>query len=157
MQKRRRGRIRPVMAKDIAQRIEELREEIRRHDRLYYVENAPEISDREYDMLFAELKELESQHPELVTPDSPTQRVAGEPLEAFATVRHAVPMLSIDNTYDPDELRDFDKRVAKALRGEDYDYVVELKDRRPGGQSAVRRGAGWCRRPRGVTGPGVTT
>jgi DNA ligase (NAD+) len=127
LQKRRRGRIRPVMAKDIAQRIEELREEIRRHDRLYYVENAPEISDREYDMLFAELKELESQHPELVTPDSPTQRVAGEPLEAFATVRHAVPMLSIDNTYDPDELRAFDKRVAKALRGEDYDYVVELK------------------------------
>ncbi len=115
------------MAKDIQKRIHELRDEIRRHDRLYYVDNAPEISDREYDELFAELKDLEAQHPEFASGDSPTQRVGGEPLDAFTTVRHAVPMLSIDNTYDPDELRAFDKRIAKGLDGQPYDYVVELK------------------------------
>jgi DNA ligase (NAD+) len=115
------------MAKDVEKRIGELREAIRRHDWLYYVENAPEISDKAYDAFFAELKELEAKHPELVTADSPTQRVGGEALEGFSTVRHAVPMLSIDNTYDPDELRAFDKRVAKGLEGQAYDYVVELK------------------------------
>ncbi len=115
------------MAHGAENRIEQLRSEIRRYDRLYYVLNQPEISDREYDRLFAELKKLEAEHPELVTPQSPTQRVAGEPLDGFTTVRHAVAMLSIDNTYNEDELRAFDKRVAKGLGSRDYDYVVELK------------------------------
>ncbi|MBE0537690.1 MAG: NAD-dependent DNA ligase LigA [Phycisphaerae bacterium] len=115
------------MAKDVNKRVEELREAIRRHDWLYYVENSPKISDWAYDAFFAELQELEAKHPELVTADSPTQRVGGQPLEGFLTVRHAVPMLSIDNTYDPGELRAFDKRVAKGLEGQAYDYVVELK------------------------------
>ncbi|MCK4626522.1 MAG: NAD-dependent DNA ligase LigA, partial [Phycisphaerae bacterium] len=96
-----------------AERIEQLRREIRRHDRFYYVEDAPEISDREYDALFDELKRLEAEHPELVTPDSPTQRVGGKPVEGFARVNHEPPMLSIDNTYSLDELRQFDARIAK--------------------------------------------
>lgn len=113
--------------KDIRKQIERLREEIRRHDVLYYVHNAPEISDREYDKLFAELKRLEKEHPELITPDSPTQRVSEQPVEGFATVAHAVPMLSIDNTYSEGELREFDRRIAKGLEGGDYEYTVELK------------------------------
>ena len=116
-----------VMARDVNKRIEQLRAEIRRHDYLYYVENRPEITDRQYDKLFAELKALEEAHPELVRPDSPTQRVSGQPVEGFATVRHAVPMLSIDNTYNAEELRAFDQRVRKQLGQEEYDYVVELK------------------------------
>jgi DNA ligase (NAD+) len=115
------------MAEEISTKIELLRKEIRRHDHLYYVLNRPQITDREYDKLFAELKALEQAHPQLVTPDSPTQRVSGEPLEGFATVRHAVRMLSMDNTYNPDELRAFDERVRKQLEGGTYDYVVELK------------------------------
>lgn len=115
------------MAKDVKKQIERLRREIRGHDYLYYVLNQPKISDRRYDKLFAELKELEKKHPELITADSPTQRVSEKPLEAFKSVRHAVPMLSIDNTYSADELREFDKRVAKTLGGSAYDYVVELK------------------------------
>jgi len=122
------------MAKDIKKRIltvvrqvEQLRNEIRRHDYLYYVLNQPEVSDRQYDKLFAELKALEQANPELITPDSPTQRVSGQPLEGFTTVRHAVPMLSMDNTYNADELRAFDERVHKQLGSYDYDYVVELK------------------------------
>lgn len=113
--------------KDIQKQIERLREEIRRHDVLYYVHNAPEISDREYDKLFSELKHLEMEHPELITPDSPTQRVSEQPIEGFASVAHAVPMLSIDNTYSEGELREFDRRVAKGLEGADYEYTVELK------------------------------
>ena len=115
------------MAKDAKKRIERLRNEIRRHDYLYYVLNQPQISDRQYDKLFAELKALEQANPELVTPDSPTQRVSGRPLEGFAPVRHTIPMLSMDNTYSADELRAFDERIHKQLGGEDYDYVVELK------------------------------
>jgi DNA ligase (NAD+) len=115
------------MAKDVKKRIERLRNEIRRHDYLYYALNQPQISDRQYDKLFAELKALEQANPELVTPDSPTQRVSGRPLEGFAAVRHAIPMLSMDNTYSADELRAFDERIRKQLGGEDYDYVVELK------------------------------
>ena len=87
--------------------------ELDRHNRLYYLDAAPEISDRDYDRLMARLVELETEHPELVTPDSPTQRVGGEPLAEFATVTHAVPMLSIDNTYSDDELREWDVRVRK--------------------------------------------
>lgn len=116
-----------AMAGDVKKRIERLRREIRRHDHLYYVLSAPEIDDRQYDGLFAELKDLEAAHPELVAADSPTQRVSGRPLDAFSTVRHAVPMLSIDNTYSADELRAFDERIRRQLETSEYDYVVELK------------------------------
>jgi DNA ligase (NAD+) len=115
------------MATDVRKRIEQLRAEIRRHDYLYYVLSQPQITDQQYDKLFAELKSLEEGHPELITPDSPTQRVSERPLEGFATVRHAIPMLSIDNTYSDEELRAFDERVAKGLESRNYDYIVELK------------------------------
>jgi len=104
-----------------------LKDRIRRADRLYYVLDKPEISDREYDKLYRRLKDLEAEYPELVTPDSPTQRVGGEPMKAFPVVRHVVPMMSLDNTYSADEIRDFDERVRKNLKGEDVEYVVELK------------------------------
>src|SRR5687768_237104 len=111
-----------------AQRVEALRQEIRRHEELYYVQAAPEISDVEFDALMHQLKELEQQHPELHTPDSPTQRVGGRPAEGFATVEHIQPMLSLDNAYDEDDLRAFDERVRKGL-GLDISptYVAELK------------------------------
>ena len=115
------------MAAEVKKRIEKLRAEIRRHDYLYYVLNQPKISDRQYDKLFAELKELEQANPQLITADSPTQRVSERPLDEFVSVRHAVAMLSMDNTYNADELKAFDERVAKALAAEKYDYVVELK------------------------------
>jgi len=115
------------MTADIKKRIEQLRAEIRGHDYLYYVLNQPKITDQQYDKLFAELKALEGQHPNLITPDSPTQRVSERPIEGFASVRHAVPMLSMDNTYNAEELRAFDERVSKVLESKDYDYVVELK------------------------------
>lgn len=108
-------------------RIEELRAEIRRHDHAYYVEDRPLIPDRQYDALLDELKRLEAEHPDLVTPDSPTQRVAGRPIEGFKSVVHAVPMLSIDNTYDEVQLREFDARVAKVLGAGQYRYVVDPK------------------------------
>ena len=115
------------MTREAKKRIEQLRRKIREHDYLYYVLSQPKIGDRQYDALFAELKVLEQANPPLITPDSPTQRVSGRPLEGFATVRHAVPMLSMDNTYNADELRAFDERVAKLLGSRDYDYVIELK------------------------------
>lgn len=115
------------MSEEAKKRIEKLRAEIRRHDYLYYVLNQPEISDREYDKLFAELKELEQKYPHFISPDSPTQRVSGKPIEGFATIRHAIPMLSIDNTYSADELRAFDKRVAKLLGTSKFSYIVEPK------------------------------
>lgn len=115
------------MAEDVQKKLDQLRKEIRRHDHLYYVLNAPEITDQQYDGLFTELRKLEQKHPGLITPDSPTQRVSGKPVKGFASVKHAAPMLSIDNTYNADELRDFDNRVKKALDGESYDYTVELK------------------------------
>jgi len=108
-------------------RIAGLRDEIRRHDYLYYVLNRPEISDRRYDELFAELKDLEKRHPELITPDSPTRRVSERPLEGFKSIRHQVPMLSIDNTYNAEELAAFDERVRKALGKQSYEYVAEIK------------------------------
>ncbi|MBN2210548.1 MAG: hypothetical protein JW709_04055, partial [Sedimentisphaerales bacterium] len=98
-------------------RAEELRRLIDYHNRRYYIEAAPEISDTEYDRLFAELVALESEHPELASPDSPTQRVGGAPLEGFANITHTIPMLSMDNTYSAEELRQFDQRVRKALGG----------------------------------------
>ncbi|MFH1854034.1 MAG: NAD-dependent DNA ligase LigA [Candidatus Omnitrophota bacterium] len=112
---------------DIKKQIENLRELIDHHDRRYYVENKPEIPDREYDRLMAELERLEKAHPELITPDSPTQRVSGEALEGFKTVEHMVPMLSMDNTYSSDEIREFDKRVKKNLELDKLNYIVELK------------------------------
>jgi DNA ligase (NAD+) len=116
-----------AMAQNVKKRIEKLRDEIRKHDYLYYVLNQPKITDRQYDKLFAELKELEQANPHLITLDSPTQRVSGRPLEGFTTVRHAVPMLSMDNTYNAEELKAFDERVRKQLDRAQYDYVVELK------------------------------
>jgi DNA ligase (NAD+) len=100
---------------DAAQRVRQLREEVRRHNYLYYVEARPEISDAAYDRLLKELEKLEAEHPELVTPDSPTQRVGGEPIEGFKTVEHTVPMMSIDNTYERGELRAWANRVRKGL------------------------------------------
>jgi DNA ligase (NAD+) len=115
------------MAQNITRRIAELREQIERHNRLYYVLARPEISDQEYDRLMAELITLEEAHPELRTPDSPSQRVGGSPLEGFATVEHAVPMMSIDNTYDAAAVREFDDRVRRGLGGEEVAYVLEPK------------------------------
>jgi DNA ligase (NAD+) len=110
-----------------AKRVEQLRQTIDHHNYKYYVEALPEISDREFDRLMEELKKLEEANPELVTPDSPTQRVGGQPISQFTAIRHRRPMLSIDNTYSPDELREFDRRVRKVLPGEQVTYVVELK------------------------------
>src|SRR5437899_1089040 len=111
----------------IAQRAEEFRSLINHHNYKYYVEAQPEISDREYDRLVKELEKIEEAHPELITPDSPTRRVGGQPIEGFVTVKHRQPMLSIDNTYNAEELREFDRRVRKLLPGETVTYVVELK------------------------------
>lgn len=107
--------------------IEELRAAIRHHDHLYYVLNKPEISDREYDALYRRLKDLEGSNPQFITADSPTQRVAGEPLKEFPVVKHMAPMFSMDNTYSADEIRQFDERVKKNLKNEKVEYVVELK------------------------------
>ncbi|MBL8825165.1 MAG: NAD-dependent DNA ligase LigA [Planctomycetia bacterium] len=111
----------------ITHELSKLREEISKHDRLYYVDATPVISDREYDKLMQKLLELEKQHPELITPDSPSQRVGGEPIAGFVQVRHSVPMLSIDNTYNESELREFDQRVRKLLGTDDFLYIVEQK------------------------------
>jgi len=108
-------------------KIDELRRIIRRHERLYYIENAPEISDYEFDRLMKELDQFEKDNPHLITPDSPTQRVGGAPLEGFETIEHRVPMLSIDNTYSADELHEFDSRLGRLLPGEAVAYVVEPK------------------------------
>jgi DNA ligase (NAD+) len=108
-------------------RIAELRDQIRHHDYVYFVEARSEISDREYDRLYAELKGLEAEFPDLVTPDSPTQRAGGEPLKEFKSVSHAVPMMSLDKTYSIEELREFDSRVRKLLPNEKVEYVLEPK------------------------------
>lgn len=118
------------MTLTIKEKIEQLRATIRYHDRKYYVENNPEITDYEYDQLVKELQQLEKAHPDLITSDSPTQRVGGEPLTQFPTVEHKIPMLSIDNTYSDAELKEFDQRI-KRMAGidarHDVEYVVELK------------------------------
>ncbi len=115
------------MSADAAAEIAKLRELIRYHDRKYYVEAAPEISDLEYDRLMERLKKLEAKHPELVTPDSPTQRVGDQPVEGLEQVEHRVPMLSIDNTYSLEELRKYEERTARLLKSESIQWVVELK------------------------------
>jgi DNA ligase (NAD+) len=117
-----------MASRNVENELARIRAEINRHNRLYYLEAAPEISDRDYDRLVKQLEDLEAAHPDLVTPDSPTQRVGGGPINGFATVVHTVPMLSIDNTYSFDEVREWDARVRKGLNpGESVRYVVELK------------------------------
>jgi DNA ligase (NAD+) len=115
------------MAESVQQRAESLRDAIRRHEHLYYVEDRPEVTDAEFDRLVRELKELEDQHPEILTADSPTQRVGGKPREGFVKLRHSSPMLSLDNALNEGELRDFDRRVRDLLEGAAYRYAAELK------------------------------
>jgi DNA ligase (NAD+) len=115
------------MAQTVKPRVEKLREELNHHSYLYYVEAKPQISDQAFDKLLRELADLEAAHPELVTPDSPTQRVGGQPIEGFKTVEHAVPMMSIDNTYKAEEVRAFDERVRRLLDGQSPTYVLEPK------------------------------
>jgi DNA ligase (NAD+) len=111
----------------LRERAESLRKEIERHNYLYYVLDQPEITDAEFDKLFAELVELETQHPELARPDSPTQRVGAPPLEEFAEVVHREPMLSLNNAFSEDDVRGFDRRVREALGRDDIEYAAELK------------------------------
>ena len=113
--------------KDAEKKIESLREKIRHHEYLYYVLDQPEISDFDFDRLMQKLKDLEAEHPELVTADSPTQRVGGKPREGFVKVRHSSPMLSLDNTYSEEELRGWERRVHELSGRKDVDYVCELK------------------------------
>ncbi len=131
------------MNKNVIEKIENLRAKIRYHDGKYYVENMPEIADYEYDQLMIELRKLESSYPQLITPDSPTQRVGGEPVSEFTPFEHRIPMLSIENTYSDEELREFDKRIRRMLKNarqndlstradnaglvDEIEYVVELK------------------------------
>src|SRR5499433_3631547 len=113
--------------KDVEKKIESLREKIRHHEYLYYVLDQPTISDQEFDQLMRQLKDLEAEHPDLIMPDSPTQRVGGKPREGFVKVRHSSPMLSLDNTYSEEELRGWERRVHELSGRKDVDYVCELK------------------------------
>ena len=115
------------MAPSIEQKIAKLREQLNHHNYAYYILNQPEISDREFDRMMQELIDLETQHPELRSPDSPSQRVGGEPIDAFRQVVHAQPMMSIDNTYNEEDVRAFDERVRKALGDDKVSYVLEPK------------------------------
>lgn len=115
------------MENEIKKRIDYLVSEIKKHDELYYQEANPIISDREYDLLFAELKELESKHPELIKSDSPTQKVSGKPIDGFETIQHKRPMLSLANTYSIGEIADFDRRVKSNLEHSNFHYTTELK------------------------------
>jgi DNA ligase (NAD+) len=117
----------PTAAKDVEKRIEELREKIRHHEYLYYALDTPEITDSQFDRLMNDLKQLEAEHPELVTSDSPTQRVGGKPREGFVKVPHSSPMLSLDNAYSEDELRSWERRVHALSGRSDVQYVCELK------------------------------
>src|SRR5690242_10969000 len=113
--------------KAIERQIDQLRETIRHHEHLYYVLDAPELPDAEFDRLMQELKRLEAAHPALITPDSPTQRVGGKPAEGFPKVEHSRPMLSLDNAYNEQELRDWDRRVRELAGNAEIEYVCELK------------------------------
>src|SRR5436305_8594209 len=115
------------MGQSVEQRIAKLREEINHHNFLYYSESRPQISDREFDRLMQELIELEKAHPDLITPESPTQRVGGDVQTELKQVRHALPMMSIDNTYSEAEIRAFDERLRRLLGGEQPAYVLEPK------------------------------
>src|SRR5437899_11942784 len=114
-------------AKIVEKKIETLREKIRHHEYLYYVLDNPEISDQDFDLLMQQLKDLEAENPPLITPDSPTQRVGGKPREGFVKIRHSSPMLSLDNTYSEEELRNWERRVHELSGRKDVDYVCELK------------------------------
>src|SRR5260370_35852627 len=116
-----------TLSETAAREARELREEIQRHEPLYYVLDAPEITDAEYDALMRRLIAIETAHPELIAPDSPTQRVGGKPREGFVKVPHSSPMLSLDNTYSEDELRAWERRVHELSGRKDVDYVCELK------------------------------
>jgi len=113
--------------KEAAQKIQKLSGEIKYHEKKYYVDNNPQISDYEFDQSVKKLEELESQYPELVTPESPTQRVGEQPLEGFVSVDHSTPMLSLDNCYSVEELREFEERIQKLLPSQKIEYVAELK------------------------------
>src|ERR1051325_1191717 len=114
-------------ASNLRHTVEQLREKIRHHEHLYFVHDQPAISDAEFDRLVNELKKLEAEHPELITPDSPTQRVGGKPREGFVKARHSIPLQSLDNAYSEEELRDFDRRVREGLGRSKVDYIAELK------------------------------
>src|SRR5437867_5796144 len=115
------------MKAKLVDEVEDLRKTLRHHEYLYYVLDQPEVSDAEYDGLMNRLRDLETQHPELITPDSPSQRVGGKPREGFVKVPHSAPMLSLDNALGEDELREFDKRVHNLLPREKVAYVAEVK------------------------------
>src|ERR1700745_308144 len=113
--------------RDLETKIENLRDQIRHHEYRYFVLDDPEMSDYDFDQLVEQLKRLEAEHPDLITPDSPTQRVGGTPREGVVKVAHSSPMLSLDNTYNEDELRDWERRVHELSGRKDVDYVCELK------------------------------
>src|SRR5438034_3011544 len=115
------------MSAKLQNEVERLREEIRHHEYRYYVLDDPELSDAEFDRLTNDLKKLEAEHPELITPDSPTQRVGGKPREGFVKVPHSIPMLSLDNAYSEGELRSWERRVHELAGRKDIEYVCELK------------------------------
>src|SRR6202163_3330696 len=117
----------PAIDKKIDKKIEALREKIRHHEYRYYVLDDPEISDADFDKLMNELKRLEAEHPKLMTPESPTQRVGGKPREGFVKIAHSVPMLSLDNAYSEEELRNWERRVHELTGRKDVEYVCELK------------------------------
>jgi len=116
-----------MMPLSASQEIDALRSEIERHNHLYYVTNLPTLSDAEYDALYRKLQDLEAKHPELITPDSPTQRVGTEPSGSFASIEHSIPMLSFANAFNEEDLRDFDCRVRSLLDTDDVTYVAEPK------------------------------
>src|SRR6476646_6083208 len=116
-----------VLKHNLEDQIDSLRDQIRHHEYRYYVLDDPEITDAEFDRLMNQLKKLEAEHPELITPDSPTQRVGGKPREGFVKVAHSAPMLSLDNAYSEEELRDWERRVHELSGRNDIEYVCELK------------------------------
>src|ERR1700681_4338342 len=111
----------------IQKKLEALREKIRHHEYRYYVLDAPEVVYADFDKLMSELKRLEAEHPQLITPDSPTQRVSGKPREGFVKAKHSSPMLSLDNAYSEEELRDWERRVHELSGRTDLEYMCELK------------------------------
>ena len=117
----------PDPKREVERKIEELRQELRRHEHLYYVLDAPKIGDAEYDALMNELKRIEAAHPEMITADSPTQRVGGKPAEGFKKAQHSRPMLSLDNAYNAEELADWDRRVRELAGSLPVEYTAELK------------------------------
>src|SRR5690242_9579741 len=113
--------------RDAEKRLQALRRELQRHSHLYYVLDAPEVTDSEYDRLTRDVNALEAEHPDLVTPDSPSQRVGAAPAAEFGEVRHAVPMLSLDNAFSQEDLESFDRRVREKLEVEEVEYTAEPK------------------------------